>query len=212
MNSPESIAAEKRRLVAAAMDLIARNRESVSNASLAADLRVPRAKIDAVFAEDADLAAAIVDAWFAPDVAIMEEVVASDLPPNRKMYEFFARRFLVEQQRYQEDPALFALYLEMGQQYFANVEGYIQLADHYLTEIIAEAQAAGYFEGLSLSRALTLINQMVICYTSPQLMLIIANRLSETKLAAIVDTLFVGLTAEDRGAAGLQPLQPVSQR
>ena len=211
MNSPESIAAEKRRLVAAAMDLIARNRESVSNASLAADLRVPRAKIDAVFAEDADLAAAIVDEWFAPDVAIMEEVVASDLPPNRKMYEFFARRFLVEQQRYQEDPALFALYLEMGQQYFANVEGYIQLADHYLTEIIAEAQAAGYFEGLSLSRALTLINQMVICYTSPQLMLIIANRLSETKLAAIVDTLFVGLTAEDRGAAGLQPLQPVSQ-
>ncbi len=211
MNSPESIAAEKRRLVAAAMDLIARNRESLSKASLAADLRVPRAKIDAVFAEDADLAAAIVDAWFAPDVAIMEEVVASDLPPNRKMYEFFARRFLVEQQRYQEDPALFALYLEMGQQYFANVEGYIQLADHYLTEIIAEAQAAGYFEGLSLSRALTLINQMVICYTSPQLMLIIASRLSETKLAAIVDTLFVGLTAEDRGASGLQPMQPVSQ-
>lgn len=210
MNSPETIEAEKRRLVAAAMDLISRHREPVSKSSLAADLRMPRAKIDAIFAEDADLAAAIVDEWFAPDVAIMEEVVASDLPPNRKMYEFFARRFLIERQRYEQDPTLFALYLEMGQQYFASVEGYIQLADHYLTEIIAEAQAAGFFEGLSLGRALTLINQMVICYTSPQMMLIVADRLSETKLAAIIDTLFAGLIAEDRGAAGLPSLQSVS--
>lgn len=209
MNSPESIEAEKKRLVNEAMEWIKRRREPVTRAALAADLRIPRANVDAVFEEDTDLAAAIVDAWFAPDVAIMEEVVASDLPPNRKMFEFFARRFRIEHARYEADPALFALYIEMGVQYFTSVEGYIQLADHYLTEIIAEAQTVGHFEGLTLNRALTLINQMVICYTSPQVMLMIHNRLSEAKLAAIVDTLFEGLNSEDGGSAGIQRLQPV---
>ena len=207
MNSPESLKAEKQRLVKEAMEMIKRRREPISKASLAADLRMPRANIDALFEEDTDLAAAIVDEWFAPDVAIMEEVVNSDLPSNRKMYEFFARRFRIEKERYEADPALFALYLEMGEQYFPVVQGYIQLADHYLTEIIAEAQAAGYFDGLDLNRALTLINQMVICYTSPQMMLIIADRLSESKLAAIIDTLFVGLSAKNRGAAGTSELK-----
>lgn len=209
MNSPESIEAEKQRLVTEAMEWIKRRREPVTRAALAADLRIPRANIEALFEEDTDLAAALVDQWFAPDVAIMEEVIASDLRPNRKMFEFFARRFRIEHERYEADPALFALYIEMGQQYFASVEGYIQLADHYLTEIIAEAQAAGHFEGLTLNRALTLINQMTICYTSPQVMLMIHNRLSETKLAAIVDTLFAGLSGEDGGAAGVETLQPV---
>ena len=37
---------------------------------------------------------AVAGRWFAPKVAIMEEVVASDLPPRRKMYEFYAQRFL----------------------------------------------------------------------------------------------------------------------
>ena len=89
------------------------------------------------------------------------------------------------------------------------MQGYIELADHYLTEIIAEAQAEGYFKDLSLSRALTLINQMVVCYTSPQVMMMISDRLVEDKLAAIIDTLFAGLSAEDGGAAGVTGLKAV---
>ena len=211
MNSHDDSQAEKHRIVKAAIELIERRREPVTIATLASELRIPRANLDTLFEEERDLVAAIVDEWFAPDVAIMEEVVATDLPPDRKMFEFFARRFAKEKQRYDADPALFSLYLEIGSQHFAEVEGYIQLADHYLTEIIAEAQAAGHFAGLSLSRALTLINQMVMCYTNPQIILMIPDRLDETKLAAIIDTLFAGLTGKDGNAAGVSTIQPVPQ-
>ena len=36
---------------------------------------------------------AVAEHWFQPKVEIMEEVVASELSPRRKMYEFYARRF-----------------------------------------------------------------------------------------------------------------------
>ncbi len=198
---------ERRELITLAMQLTQRRGEEASVAHLAAQPGVTRAMVARHFADDSELFDAVVEAWYAPDIAIMEETVASDLPVERKLYEFFARRFVRERARYREDPALFALYCELGSARFEQVRGYIDLADHYLSELIAQAQAEGYFSGLTISRALTLINQMVICYTSPQLLLMLEERLTESKLAAIIDTLFAGLEGGDSKAAGVTGLR-----
>ncbi|QYU66109.1 hypothetical protein J4558_13985 [Leptolyngbya sp. 15MV] len=182
----------------------------VGKNDLAAETRMARSRIDEVFPEEDDLFDAIVEHWYADDIATMEDVVASNLPIRRKFYEFFARRFVRERDRYRKDPALFALYVEMGSEKFERVRGYIDLADHYLSELIAQAQDEGFFPDLTIDRALTLINQMVICYVSPQLMLLLEERLAEDKLAAIVDTLFAGLAGGDRGAAGVRGLRAAS--
>jgi AcrR family transcriptional regulator len=200
----------KRELVTLAMEMIARRCAVVGKADLAAEARIARGRIDEIFPEEDDLFDAIVEHWYTDDIAIMEEVIASALPIRRKFYEFFARRFVRERERYLKDPALFALYVQMGSEKFEQVRGYIDLADHYLSELIAQAQEEGFFPDLTIDRALTLINQMVVCYVSPQLMLILEERLAEHKLAAIIDTLFDGLAGGDRGAAGVRGLRVAS--
>ena len=87
------------------------------------------------------------------------------------------------------------------------MRGYIDLADHYMSILVAEAQAEGYFDGLKIDKAMSLINQMVICYTSPQVMMMLGERLTEAKLAAIVDTMFSGLSAADGGARSVADLR-----
>lgn len=190
-----------------AMDLIAKRGAMIGKSDLAAETRVSRARVDEIFPEESDLFDSIVEQWYAHDIEIMEAVIASNLPVQRKFYEFFARRFARERERYNEDPGLFALYVELGSDRFEQVRGYIDLADHYLTELIAQAQDEGFFAGLAINRALSLINQMVVCYTSPQMMMLLEDRLAEDKLAAIVDTLFAGLSAADRGAAPVTGLR-----
>lgn len=203
----QDIATEKVRLVTLTMELIERRGAAIDRAILATEAGVSRARIEAIFPEDADLFDAIIEQWYAPDVAIMEEVVASDLPIRRKFYEFYARRFERDLERFERDPATYALYVELGEAHFDRVRGYIDLGDHYLTELIAQAQDEGFFTGLEIDRALTLINQMVVCYVSPQMMLILSERLALDKLAAIIDTLFAGLSAEDGGAMGVNTLR-----
>ena len=70
--------------------------------------------------------------WFAPKVAIMEQVVAADLPVREKMYQLFARRFVWMRDEYRADPELFQSYLELGQQHFEVVRGYVDLGDHFI--------------------------------------------------------------------------------
>ena len=53
------------------------------------------------------------------------------------MYELFARRFLLLRDNFKNDPASFKLYVEMGERYFEYAQSYIDLADHYLCELIA---------------------------------------------------------------------------
>ena len=202
--------ARKSELVDLAMELIAKRGAAISKSDLASASRTSRARVDDIFADESDLFDAILERWYEDDIAIMEDVVASDLPIKRKFYEFFARRFVRERERYQQDPALFALYLELGQEHFEQVRGYIDLADHYLTELIAQAQDEGYFPDLAVNRALSLINQMVICYVSPLMMIQVGDRLEEGKLAAIIDTLFAGLAGGDRGAAPVRGLRAAS--
>lgn len=198
---------DRRRLVELAMQVTERRGEEIGRATLAAEAGVSRTLVDRHFPEEADLFNAIAELWYEPDIAIMEEVVASALPVQRKFYEFFARRFVRERERYEADPATFALYCELGSNRFEDVRGYIDLADHYLSELIAQAQDEGFFPDLSINQALTLINQMVIAYTSPQVMMMIAHRLEEDKLAAIIDTLFAGLAGGHRGAKGVTGLR-----
>ena len=198
---------EKARLVRLAMRLIEQRGDDVTRTALAAGANVPRARIEALFPEETDLFDVVVESWFADHIAIMEEVVASDLPPNRKMYEFFARRFQLQRQRYRADPAAFKVYCELGAAHFERVRSYVDLADHYLCELIAQAQAEGAFEGLAIDEALSLINQMVHPYTMAEILIYLDHRLSEEKLGKIVDTIFAGLSGADRGARGVKGLR-----
>ena len=154
-----------------------------------------------------DLLEAIAERWFRRKVRIMEEVVASDLPPRRKMYEFFARRFAVLRDSYKADPVLFQMHCDLGNQHFEQVRSYVDLGDHYLCLIIAEAMHEGHFSGLSIDEALSLINQMVAAYVNIALMAMIMEKLSERKLAIIVDTIFDGLSGQARGADGISGLR-----
>ncbi|MEZ5680673.1 MAG: hypothetical protein R3E14_05190 [Erythrobacter sp.] len=205
--SEEDIDELRRRFAREAMALMERHGEEVSLARLASELGVSRTRVETVFPEEDDLREAVTGEWFAPKLAVMDEVMATDLPPRRKMYEFFARRFRLLRDNFKSDPASFRLYVEMGERYFKFAQSYIDLADHYLCELIAEAQAEGHFEGLEINTALSLINQSMICYIQPYMIAMIDGRLSEDKLAHLIDALFDGLSAKDRGARGVGGLQ-----
>lgn len=150
---------------------------------------------------------AIADRWFAPKVAIMEEVIASDLPPRRKLFEFYARRFALIRAMWERDQVLFQTYCDVGEEHFDVVRSYVDLGDHYLGQIVAEAMAEGYFAGLEIDETISLINQMVAAYVNISLMALVMPRLSEDKLARIIDAIFDGLSATDRGARAVTGLR-----
>lgn len=208
--SEDELQAERQRLSRLAMELMERRGEEMTRAKLASELGLARTRIDTIFPEETDLIDGIVAEWFAPKLAVMDEVMASDLPPRRKMYEFFARRFLLLRENFRTDPAAFRLYIELGEHLFDHARSYIDLADHYLCELIAEAQAEGAMPGLAINEALSLINQMVHCYIQPVMIAMLDERLSEAKLARIIDALFDGLSGEDRGAAPVRTLRAAS--
>jgi AcrR family transcriptional regulator len=150
---------------------------------------------------------AVAERWFSPKVAIMEEVVASDLPPRRKMYEFYARRFTLIRAMWERDPVVFQTYCELGEENFEVIRSYVDLGDHYLGEIIAEAMADGHFAGLDIDETISTINQMLSTYCNITVMAMIMPKLSEAKLARIIDAVFDGLSAQDRGALGVTGLR-----
>jgi hypothetical protein len=153
----------------------------------------------------------VAQTWLAPQLAVMEEVLSSNLPPQRKMYEFFRRRFVISQARFREDPHFFTILCEMGAANFERVRSYVDLADHYLCELIAEAQAEGFFAGLEIDEALSLINQMISNYTLPDALIYLGDKLTEQKLARIVDTMFIGLSGEaGADASGVNALKVAS--
>ena len=198
----------RERAVDAALEILeAKGPNALTLGETASRMGVSVAALQRTFESYDDLLEAIAERWFRRKVKIMEEVVASDLPPRRKMYEFFARRFVVLRDSYNADPVLFQMHSDLGNQHFEVVRSYVDLGDHYLCEIIAEAMADGHFAGLTIDEALSLINQMVAAYVNIALMIMIMDKLSEKKLAIIVDTIFDGLTAQARGADGLSGLR-----
>jgi AcrR family transcriptional regulator len=198
----------RERAVDAALEVLeARGPNALSMGEVASRMGISVAALQRSLESYDALLEALAERWFRRKVAIMEEVVASDLPPRRKMYEFFARRFTVLRDSYNADPVLFQMHCELGNQHFEVVRSYVDLGDHYLCEIIAEAMSEGHFPGLSIDEALSLINQMVSVYVNVAVMVLIMDKLSEAKLARIVDTIFDGLSAEDRGAQGLHEMR-----
>lgn len=200
--------AGRRELVELVIDLIKeRGSSAITVNEIAARAGMSPASLYRYFDSKESLIEAVAEHWFAPKVAIMEEVVSSDLPPRRKMFEFFARRFTALKAEWDADPVAFATYVEIGQENFEQIRSYIDLGDHYLAEIIGEAMTEGHFAGLSIDEAISLINQMVNVYVNIGAMAQLMQRLSEDKLARIVDAIFDGLSATDRGAKPLTGLR-----
>mgnify|MGYP003452560957 FL=1 len=180
-----------------------RGTSALTMTEIAARAGMSPASLYRYFESKEALIEAVAEHWFQPKVAIMEEVVASDLPPRRKMFEFFARRFALMKAEWDRDPVAFATYVEMGTENFEVIRSYIDLGDHYLSEIIGEAMG----EGLSVDETLSLVNQMVNVYVNIGAMGQLMNRLSTDKLARIIDAIFDGLSAADRGAKSVSGLR-----
>lgn len=179
------------------VDDLVRKRGSadISMTDLAAAVGMSPSNLYRFFDNKEALLEAVAERFFAEKVRIMVEVAESDLPVRDKMYQYFARRYLAAVEQYEAEPDLLKSYLEIGQQYFEVVRGYVDLGDHYLSIIVAEAMEQGYFEGLSIDEAVSLINQMVQCYTSPDILFRVGTtKLSVAKLAMIVDAVFLGLS------------------
>lgn len=166
----------------------------ISMTDLAAAAGMSPSNLYRFFDNKEALLEAVAERFFAEKVRIMVEVTESDLPVRDKMYQYFSRRYLAMVEQYEAEPDLLKSYLEIGQQYFEVVRGYVDLGDHYLSLIVAEAMEQGYFEGLSIDESVSLINQMVQCYTNPDALFYIGtSKLKVEKLAMIVDAIFHGL-------------------
>ncbi|MGB7418344.1 MAG: hypothetical protein WA918_04125 [Erythrobacter sp.] len=192
----ETRKSERERIARAVLDLVKERGTEISYATAMAESGLSRSRFEQLFADYDDLFDMIAQVWFDQSMRAMEEVRAADLPPPRKMYEFFRSRFVISRERYREDPEFFTMVCEMGAANFERVRSYVDLADHYLCEIIVAAQADGYFASLSIDETLSLINQMVSTYTLPDSFIYLGDKLTEAKLARIIDTIFTGLSGE----------------
>lgn len=200
--------ATRARLVDLAQALVdERGGAGLNLSELAARAGISQTSLSRYFETRDALMEAMADHWFQPMVEIMEDVLASDLPPRRKLYEFFARRFVVMRKKWEADPVKLQSYIDFGSEHFEQFRSYIDLGDHYLGEIIGEAMTDGAFAGLGIDETISLINQMVQPYCALNVMMAIMDRLSEDKLARIIDAVFDGLSASDRGARALTGLR-----
>lgn len=194
--SPEARASERKRIAQMVLDLVKERGTEISYQVALAESGLARTRFEELFADYDELFDAIAQIWLAAHMRVMEEVLASDLPPPRKMYEFYRRRFVINRDRFRADPQNFTLISEMGAANFEKVRSYVDLADHYLAELIVQAQADGYFPGLEIDEALSLINQMLSTYAIPDSIIYLGDKLTEEKLARIIDTIFTGLSGE----------------
>lgn len=200
--------AARARLVEIALAIVAeRGGPALTMNELAARAGLSPTRLAMYFDSLEALLEALADHWFTPMVTIMDDVLASDLPPRRKMFEFFARRFRALREKWERDPVTLQMYVEIGSDHFEQVRSYIDLADHYLGVIIGEAMSDGYFAGLEVDEAISIVNQMTTPYCSHNTMITFMERLHEDKLARIIDAMFDGLSAQDRGAKALTGLR-----
>ncbi len=172
---------------------------SVTLTELASVAEMSAGNIYRFFENKEALYEAIAERWFEPKIKIMEDVVASALPVRQKLYEFFARRFTLMFNNFSAEPALFNSHCELGEQHFEIVRGYIDLGDHYLAMIVADAVEEGYFKGLSIDQSVSLINLMVQPFCDPKMMSMLSHSVTEEKLARIVTAIFDGLGSDSKG-------------
>ena len=154
------------------------------------------------FFENKDaLAEAMAEDWFAELQVIMEELVSADMPVEEKLYQFFAKRLVVKRARYEDDPGLFESYMELGDEHFEVIKGYVDLADHYMASILAEAMEKGYFKGLELDSIVSLVNAMMQPFCNPRLMMQMMHLATEERLRIVINTILNGLRASEEQIA-----------
>ena len=172
-----------------------RGGSTVTLAELASAANMSPANLYRFFENKEALYEAVAERWFAPKIRIMEEVVGSDLPVREKLYQFFARRFLLMCANHDADLPLYRSYLALGREHMEIARGYFDLGDHYLAMIISEASGEGYFPGLTIDEAVSLINLMVQPFVDAERIADLRQSVTEAKLTTIIDTIFRGLSA-----------------
>jgi len=209
--SEEARNSERARIAKLVLDLVDASGSQVSYPTVLSESGLTRSRFEQLFESEDDLFDAVANLWLRPHIEAMEKVLSTDLPPARKMYEFFRRRFVINLELFKADPEKFKIICEMGAANFEKIRSYIDLADHYLCEIIVEAQADGYFAGLGIDESLSIINQMVSNYTLQDAIVYIGDKVTEQKLAQIIDTIFIGLSSEaGEAASGVNTLRVAS--
>jgi len=138
---------------------------------------------------------AFAERWFSELNENMEMVVESDLPPREKLYQFFAQRFVVKRARYEEDPDYFLACMALGDEHHDVVMSYVDLADHYMATILAEAISDGEFPGMTIDGLMSPVNLMLAPFCDPKLIPQYESATIEN-LRIAVNTLFNGLSAK----------------
>ncbi|NRD89240.1 hypothetical protein C8024_06990 [Sphingopyxis sp. BSNA05] len=91
--------------------------------------------------------------------------------------------------------------MELGNEHFEVIKGYVDLADHYMASILAEAMDKGYFKGLDLDTVVSLVNTMMQPFCNPQLMMQMMHLATEDRLRIVINTILSGLQANRDSAA-----------
>ncbi|QLC25961.1 TetR/AcrR family transcriptional regulator [Parasphingopyxis algicola] len=138
---------------------------------------------------------ASVERWFRPFNDMMEEVVESDLPPREKLYQFFARRAAEKRRRYEEDRDYFMACMALGEEHHEVIMSYVDLADHYMATILAEAISDGEFPGMTIDGLMSPVNLMLAPFCDPALIPRYESA-NMDNLRIAINTLFNGLSAK----------------
>ncbi len=155
---------------------------------------------------------AFAERWFSELNTIMEEVVDSDLPPREKLFQFFARRSAVKRARYAEDRDFFMACMMLGEEHHDVVMSHVDLADHYMATILAEAITDGEFPGMTIDGLMAPINLMLAPFCDPKLIPQYENSATIDNLRIVINTLFNGLSAAsmDKPESAATPLKLAS--
>ncbi|MEO9470577.1 TetR family transcriptional regulator [Parasphingorhabdus sp.] len=207
MARPETDIEAKRQQILETADQMIRDKGAISftMTDLATAAGMSQSNLYRFFENKDALAEAMAGEWFADLEVIMRELVDADMPVEEKLYQFFARRLVLKRARYDEDPELFASYMELGDEHFEVIKGYVDLADHYMATILAEAMDAGYFKGLELDAVISLVNTMMQPFCNPQLMMMMMHLATEERLRQVIGTILTGLNGDAARRANGDP-------
>lgn len=210
LNDHEAI---RTQLMDAAEDMVrTRGAINLSLTEVAAACGMSQSSFYRYFASKEAFFEAIAGRWFEELNQIMEDVVASDLPPREKLFEFFARRVAVKRARFEADPNLFRANMDLGEEHWEVIRGYVDLADHYMAVILGEAMAEGYFPGYDLDHVVSLTNLVMQPFCNPFVMMDMIRTATPDNLRIVVNTLFDGLSAAQaiQDAENVTPLRAIS--
>jgi AcrR family transcriptional regulator len=211
LNDHEAI---RLQLMTAAEDMIrARGAINLSLTEIAAACGMSQSNFYRYFPSKEAFFEAMAERWFEELNQIMEEVVASDIPPREKLFQFFARRVAVKRARFEADPALFQANMDLGEEHWEVIRGYVDLADHYMAVVLGEAMAEGFFPGYDLDHVVAITNLVVQPFCNPFVMMEMMRTATPDNLRIVINTLLDGLGAQQAAsvdAANVTPLRAFS--